>query len=69
MANLLGELWQSDQPPAWNRCLESSACWLHLYGKEKAIAGRKMGHLTAMASDAQQAADLVVAMRERLVAK
>jgi phosphoribosylaminoimidazole carboxylase (NCAIR synthetase) len=49
--------------------LESSACWLHLYGKEKAIAGRKMGHLTAMASDAQQAADLVVAMRERLVAK
>jgi phosphoribosylaminoimidazole carboxylase (NCAIR synthetase) len=42
---------------------------LHLYGKEKAVTGRKMGHLTAMASTAQQAAEQVMAMRERLVAK
>jgi 5-(carboxyamino)imidazole ribonucleotide synthase len=69
MANLLGDLWQGDHPPAWNRCLERSACWLHLYGKEKAVTGRKMGHLTAMASTAQQAAEQVMAMRERLVAK
>ncbi|MFN9788965.1 MAG: 5-(carboxyamino)imidazole ribonucleotide synthase [Pirellulaceae bacterium] len=69
MANLLGDLWQGDHPPAWNRCLESSACWLHLYGKEKAATGRKMGHLTAMASTAQQAAERVVAMRDRLDVK
>jgi len=69
MANLLGDLWQGDHPPAWNRCLERSACWLHLYGKENAVTGRKMGHLTAMASTAQQAAEQVMAMRERLVAK
>ncbi|MFN5851547.1 MAG: hypothetical protein ACK44Q_06985 [Pirellulaceae bacterium] len=42
---------------------------MHLYGKEKAATGRKMGHLTAMASTAQQAAERVVAMRDRLDVK
>lgn len=69
MANLLGDLWQGDHPPAWNRCLDRSACWLHLYGKGKAVTGRKMGHLTTMAPTPQQAAERVLEIRERLVAK
>jgi 5-(carboxyamino)imidazole ribonucleotide synthase len=45
MANLLGDLWV-DGEPNW-----AAACGSRreaaLYGKERAAAGRKMGHLTA----------------------
>ncbi len=57
MLNLLGELWfdpnaarpgASDAPvtPPWDRVLALSGAHLHLYGKNKAARGRKMGHLT-----------------------
>ncbi len=81
MANLLGDVWHWDAdgsasspaarpalpaPPNWAAALTSAAVKLHLYGKAEPRRGRKMGHLTALASDAQVAADLVQAARQAL---
>lgn len=57
MANLLGHLWQRGEPN-WAAALADSRIKLHLYGKDAARPGRKMGHLTALADsigDAEQA--------------
>jgi 5-(carboxyamino)imidazole ribonucleotide synthase len=68
MANLLGDVWQ-DGPPAFTAALLDPRVKLHLYGKTDARPGRKMGHLTALAATAEQAVELVLAARARLVAK
>lgn len=65
MANLLGDLWQNGEPD-WAAALSDAAIKLHLYGKAEAKPGRKMGHLTAMAATAQEAARLVREARSRL---
>jgi 5-(carboxyamino)imidazole ribonucleotide synthase len=51
MANLLGDLWQAGEPD-WSAALGLSGVKLHLYGKLEPRPGRKMGHLTALGSDA-----------------
>jgi 5-(carboxyamino)imidazole ribonucleotide synthase len=65
MANLLGELWD-DGPPDWAAALAIPDVKLHLYGKSEARAGRKMGHLTALASSAEDARALVLRARAAL---
>ncbi len=65
MANLLGDLWQSGEPN-WMAACSLPQVKLHLYGKSAAKIGRKMGHLTAMAESAVEAAALVRAAREAL---
>jgi 5-(carboxyamino)imidazole ribonucleotide synthase len=65
MANLLGDLWQQGQPD-WIQACRFPAVKLHLYGKEIARPGRKMGHLTAMAATAQEAAAMATAARAAL---
>lgn len=48
MINLLGDLW-SDGSPDWRRLMaEHPGVKLHLYGKEPAREGRKMGHLLVL---------------------
>jgi 5-(carboxyamino)imidazole ribonucleotide synthase len=64
MSNLLGDLW----PPRWENVLAMPDVKLHLYGKTEARPGRKMGHLTAMASRAGDAASRVRAARRSLTA-
>lgn len=59
MANLLGDLWH-DGPPRWERALAIPGVRLHLYGKHDARPGRKMGHLTAVASTPELALDRVL---------
>ena len=54
MANLLGDLWQPAEPD-WAAALAVPGVVLHLYGKEAARAGRKMGHLTATADSLEEA--------------
>jgi 5-(carboxyamino)imidazole ribonucleotide synthase len=66
MLNLLGELWSGDTAPRWDQSLAVAGVNLHLYGKKLAKPGRKMGHLTATASNAEQARSLVVQARDRL---
>ena len=45
MANLMGDLWASGTPD-WTALLADRDVRLHLYGKEEARPGRKMGHLS-----------------------
>lgn len=66
MANLLGDVWQSG-PPRWDTALALDEVKLHLYGKADPRPGRKMGHLTALAATADEAAARVIAAREALV--
>ena len=65
MANLLGDRWV-DGEPSWTSVLESPEIRLHLYGKETASLGRKMGHLTALAESPKHALQLVRAARDGL---
>jgi len=65
MANLLGDAW-ADGTPDWARALAMPNVKLHLYGKEDARPGRKMGHLTALADTPENAAHLVREARAAL---
>lgn len=59
MLNLLGELWfdaaRAERAPPWDAVLALPGAHLHLYGKPVARPGRKMGHLTLTAADADGA--------------
>ncbi len=68
MANLLGDLWENSEPD-WAAALAIPEVKLHLYGKQEARPGRKMGHLTAMADTREQAVERVVEARRVLVHK
>jgi 5-(carboxyamino)imidazole ribonucleotide synthase len=65
MLNLLGDLWfgagDVTRTPDWASVLALPGVHLHLYGKAGARRGRKMGHLTVTAANADEA--LVVARR------
>lgn len=65
MVNLLGDLW-SGGTPHWQQALECHSVQLHLYGKAEARPGRKMGHLTAMADNIEQAIEIAKHARQRL---
>ncbi|CAN5328974.1 hypothetical protein BH09PLA1_BH09PLA1_13420 [soil metagenome] len=66
MANLLGDLWH-DAAPNWSAALRDPRVKLHLYGKQTAKPGRKMGHLTALADTASQARQIVLGARKALL--
>ena len=71
MANLLGDLWMpSDAAPShepnWPAVLGHSNVKLHLYGKREARPGRKMGHLTALASSVDEAERIARAARDAM---
>jgi 5-(carboxyamino)imidazole ribonucleotide synthase len=64
MVNLLGDLWANGEPN-WDLTLHPRA-HLHLYGKEVARPGRKMGHLTMLGDTVEQALTEALALRNRL---
>lgn len=66
MANLLGDVWQNGEP-RWTEALKMPNVKLHLYGKAEPRTGRKMGHLTATAATAREAAELVKKAKEELI--
>ena len=68
MANLLGDMWIGGELN-WPAALAIAEIKRHLYGKATPRPGRKMGHLTAMASSAEQARTLVLRAREALSLK
>lgn len=65
MANLLGDLWEAGEPD-WAAALRLADVKLHLYGKEEARPGRKMGHLTALGRTPEDARARVLQAREAL---
>ncbi len=61
MGNLLGDRWQHGEPRL-AVVDEYPGAHLHLYGKHEARPGRKMGHLTVLAT--QSGSDVVAMMHE-----
>lgn len=68
MANLLGDHWQNGVPN-WAQALAMPDVKLHLYCKDEPKPKRKMGHLTAIASSADEASKSVIAARTALSSK
>ena len=66
IVNLLGDLWRNGRAPAFDKALSLPGVRLHLYGKRVARPGRKMGHLSAVASTADEAVTLVRRAKELL---
>lgn len=66
IVNLLGDVWLQQQPPQIEAALAVESVRLHLYGKTGARAGRKMGHLSAIGTNAQDALGRVLESYRRL---
>jgi 5-(carboxyamino)imidazole ribonucleotide synthase len=75
MINLLGDVWfdaPSGKPdagrrePDWAAVLEVPEAKLHLYGKDEARRGRKMGHVTCVAPTLDQALGAARTIRRKL---
>jgi len=63
MVNLIGDLWR-DGTPRWAEVLKRPGAKLHLYGKDLAAPGRKMGHVLLLDDDTDRAlaqADAIIA--------
>jgi 5-(carboxyamino)imidazole ribonucleotide synthase len=57
MLNILGDVWfdgEQKKQPEWDKVLAIPSVHLHLYGKSEARVGRKMGHITCVATSAEQ---------------
>jgi len=71
MLNLLGDLWfpaggGARRDPDWAAILAEPRAKLHLYGKAEPRPGRKMGHFTVRAADAEEALAAGRALQARL---
>lgn len=65
IANILGDVWQNGEPE-WSRALQTEGVHLHLYGKEEPRPRRKMGHLTAIGANTEEAIARVTKARADL---
>jgi len=54
MVNILGDVWGNTEPH-WATLLTEPNIKLHLYGKQAARAGRKMGHFNVLAANTEAA--------------
>ena len=65
MVNILGDAWNAREPD-WNTLLAQPQVKLHLYGKAEPRPGRKMGHFTVTARDADMALEFAEKYKARL---
>jgi 5-(carboxyamino)imidazole ribonucleotide synthase len=65
MVNILGDRWH-DGGPHWDVLLAHPNIKLHLYGKQAARPGRKMGHFNVLDADLPRALLLAARMRDGL---
>ena len=65
MVNILGDRWQHGGPH-WDALLAHPNIKLHVYGKEAARPGRKMGHFNVLDADPEAALKLAEQMRDAL---
>ena len=65
MVNLMGNLWDRAEPH-WDVIFKEPQALLHLYGKPRARAGRKMGHINFLAEDTDRALELAEDVRNTL---
>ena len=67
MVNLLGQVWPAEEKhPDWSPVLLHPRARLHLYGKRRAVIGRKMGHFTVLGDTVDQALDNARAIKSAL---
>lgn len=62
MVNMLGDLWPVD----WQTLLSQKNLKLHLYGKQEARPGRKMGHYNVLADNVDEAYQMAVKVFDEL---
>ena len=65
MVNLLGDLW-ADGEPDWPAACAFPEVKLHLYGKLEPRIGRKMGHMTALGANVDEALNFATSARSAL---
>ena len=65
MVNILGDAWAKGEPH-WDALLAQPNVRLHLYGKAEPRPGRKMGHFTVTARDADMALGFAQKIKARL---
>ena len=65
MVNLLGDIW-GDNQPNWAELLQYPQTKLHLYGKQSARPGRKMGHYTCLDQNLSTALGLAMQIHAKL---
>jgi 5-(carboxyamino)imidazole ribonucleotide synthase len=68
MVNLLGDIWPEDidSSPEWQAALINPTLKMHLYGKQQARAGRKMGHFTVINVSRDEAMKQAMQVRAEL---
>ncbi|PKO51692.1 MAG: 5-(carboxyamino)imidazole ribonucleotide synthase [Betaproteobacteria bacterium HGW-Betaproteobacteria-20] len=68
MVNLLGDIWPADEKvaPEWQHALNNSQLKMHLYGKQEARQGRKMGHFTVINASRDEAIKQAMQVRADL---
>jgi len=70
MVNLLGDIWPLDTDavtePAWQYVFSNPQLKMHLYGKQSARPGRKMGHLTILNASLDDAIEQAMQVRTDL---
>ena len=66
MVNILGDWWADGTPP-WGRLFNHPQTKLHLYGKQQARVGRKMGHYNCLATELDEAIHMAEQVRAELI--
>ncbi|MEO6117997.1 MAG: ATP-grasp domain-containing protein, partial [Methylotenera sp.] len=70
MVNILGDIWPDDtnktSEPAWQNALNNPLLKMHLYGKQQARSGRKMGHFTIINASRDEAIKQAMQVRAEL---
>ena len=66
MVNLLGDVWNNNSQPNWAALLQHPEAKLHLYGKQSARPGRKMGHYTCLDASLNKALAQAIQIRAQL---
>jgi 5-(carboxyamino)imidazole ribonucleotide synthase len=69
MVNILGDWWREGTPPPWERLFNYPQTKLHLYGKQQARVGRKMGHFNCLAAELDQAIHTAEQVRTKLTTR
>ncbi|MEZ4822483.1 MAG: 5-(carboxyamino)imidazole ribonucleotide synthase [Ignavibacteria bacterium] len=64
MINILGERDGIAQTNGFNEVLKNKNSYIHIYGKQETRKGRKMGHITVLSEDPDQAMSLANQNRE-----
>ncbi len=70
MVNILGDIWATDNDkqvePAWQHAFNNPLLKMHLYGKQQARYGRKMGHFTVINTSRDEAIRQAMQVRAEL---